>query len=152
MSQKKRQEKKQKQRKEKAKQRVLARRVAIRREAKKDDEARRAEDKYGQKQRPFRRGQEELPAITLPDDQSSMSGYTPSLKEIRDKLIIDRLKHNQEILKAIEDEYREERENREKAKKLDPETLSQHPVLNGLIQEVELAKNVNEFTDDTTIK
>jgi cobalamin-dependent methionine synthase I len=47
-------------------------------------------------------------------EADSMSGYVPTNAEIKDQLIIERLKHNAEIIKAIEREYQQEKESRDK--------------------------------------
>lgn len=46
----------------------------------------------------------------------TISGYEPSLEEIKDQLIIERLRKNAELLKAIEEEYQKEDEQRQQMK------------------------------------
>jgi len=104
----KRQVAKSQKRKKIVKKRVIARRAKHREEAKENREIERLEWKYRERQTPLRKAKE---------DQDG--GVTKLLKDVndtpaeKDKKIVDKLKHNLEILKALEDQYFSEESERE---------------------------------------
>ena len=97
-------------RKKIVKKRVLARRAKHREESKEKREIERLEWKYRERQTPLRKAKE-----------YQDSGATKLLKDVnnpetpveKDKKIVDKLKHNLEILKALEDQYFSEESERE---------------------------------------
>jgi hypothetical protein len=109
---------KEQKRKEKAKKRVLNRRKVIRKDAKEKKKIERLEWKYREKQTPLRKANLEEAedvfeglngADTMVKDVSSSA----ETAEERDEKIVDKLKHNLEILKALEDQYFSEQSERE---------------------------------------
>ena len=107
-------------RKEKAKKRVLSRRKVIRADAKQKKEIDRVEWKYRERQTPLRKAHPEEAedvfegsngADKMVKDVSSSVGNVSA--EERDEKIVDKLKHNLEILKALEDQYFSEQSGRE---------------------------------------
>lgn len=119
--------KKKKQREEIAKKRVTARRKRSDEVKKKDNEQFRLERKYRDKIPPYRKNQVTAEQLFSGECSVSQAKRTAeSLVEpspldikktsgnpIKDKMIIERLKKNYEVLKALEEEYFKEKENRE---------------------------------------
>ena len=105
-------------RKEKAKKRVLSRRKVIRADAKQKKEIDRVEWKYRERQTPLRKAHPE----EAEDVFEGSNGADKMVKDVsssaetaeeRDEKIVDKLKHNLEILKALEDQYFSEQSERE---------------------------------------
>ena len=107
-------------RKEKAKKRVLSRRKVIRADAKQKKEIDRLEWKYRERQTPLRKVHPEEAESVLEDlngagkmveDVNSLTENDSA--EERDEKIVDKLKHNLEVLNALQDQYFAEQSGRE---------------------------------------
>lgn len=121
----KQQNKKKKQREETAKKRVLARRNQLRADAKKTKEEQRAEKKYN-KRAPFRKSLAQDVIDLNKNTNIEVMHNAKSFHEIKDEMIMERLRHNLEILKALEEEYQQEKANREQLNaSLEGETLKE---------------------------
>jgi hypothetical protein len=104
---------KEQKRKEKAKKRVLNRRKVIRKDAKEKKEIERLEWKYREKQTPLRKvNVENRDGVNDVLEDVNYSVENVSVEE-KDKKIVDKLKHNLEVLKALEDQYFSEQSERE---------------------------------------
>lgn len=104
-------------RKEKAKKRVLSRRKATRADAKQQKEIATLEWKYRERQTPLRKAHVEVENV-LEDSNGvdKMVEDANSLVETaeeRDEKIVDKLKHNLEVLNALQDQYFAEESGRE---------------------------------------
>ena len=104
-------------RKEKAKKRVLSRRKATRADAKQQKEIATLEWKYRERQTPLRKAHVEVENVLegsngvgkmVEDANSSVE-----TAEERDEKIVDKLKHNLEVLNALQDQYFAEESGRE---------------------------------------
>jgi hypothetical protein len=105
-------------RKEKAKKRVLSRRKVIRADAKQQKEIETLEWKYRERQTPLRKTHAEEAenvlegsngAPKMVEDANSLADTA----EERDEKIVDKLKHNLEVLNALQDQYFAEESGRE---------------------------------------
>jgi hypothetical protein len=90
------QDKKKKQREERAKERVLARRAAIQKHRKEETRRQLFEKKFSQKV---------LPILNDPEQVAARE------ERIKNR-VLEKLKHNEEILQALEDQYNEEQKVR----------------------------------------
>ena len=107
-------------RKEKAKKRVISRRKVIRADAKQKKEIDRLEWKYRERQTPLRKAHLEEAENVLEGSNGvdkmvkdiSSSAENVSAEE-RDEKIVDKLKHNLEVLNALQDQYFAEESGRE---------------------------------------
>ena len=104
-------------RKEKAKKRVLSRRKAIRADAKQKKEIDRLEWKYRERQTPLRKAHAEpeniLEGSNGVDKMVKDANSSVETAEDRDEKIVDKLKHNLEVLNALQDQYFAEEADRE---------------------------------------
>jgi len=104
-------------RKEKAKKRVLSRRKVIRADAKEKKEIEYIEWKYRERQTPLRKAHVEsenvLEGSNGVDKMVEDTNSSVETAEERDEKIVDRLKHNLEVLNALQDQYFAEESGRE---------------------------------------
>jgi hypothetical protein len=104
-------------RKEKAKKRVLSRRKVIRADAKEKKEIEYIEWKYRERQTPLRKAHVEsenvLEGSKGVDKMVEDTNSSVETAEERDEKIVDRLKHNLEVLNALQDQYFAEESGRE---------------------------------------
>lgn len=96
MATKKQQERKKKEREEKARSRVLSRRHKFRAAAKEQDRAKRLDDKFREKIKPFVKDPEKKAAMDAAEENK----------------VKERLERNAQILKALEEEYESEQAKR----------------------------------------
>ena len=104
-------------RKEKAKKRVLSRRKVIRAGAKEKKEIEYIEWKYRERQTPLRKAHVEsenvLEGSNGVDKMVENANSSAETAEERDEKIVDKLKHNLEVLNALQDQYFAEESGRE---------------------------------------
>jgi len=104
-------------RKEKAKKRVLSRRKVIRADAKEKKEIEYIEWKYRERQTPLRKAHVEsenvLEGSNGVDKMVENANSSAETAEERDEKIVDKLKHNLEVLNALQDQYFAEESGRE---------------------------------------
>jgi len=148
---------KERKRKEKAKERVLSRRKAIRADAKQKKEIERLEWKYRERQTPLRKVQPEDVDDVLEDFngvekmvEDANSSVNISAEE-RDEKIVDKLKHNLEILKALEDQYFSEQSGREDLNQefLDAGLVTMEEKMEYLKEKAKKEYEENSITDPT---
>ena len=148
---------KERKRKEKAKERVLSRRKAIRADAKQKKEIERLEWKYRERQTPLRKVQPEDVDDVLEDFngvekmvEDANSSVNISAEE-RDEKIVDKLKHNLEILKALEDQYFSEQSGREDLNQefLDAGLVTMEEKMQYLKEKAKKEYEENSITDPT---
>jgi hypothetical protein len=103
-------------RKEKAKKRVLSRRKVIRADAKQKKEIESLEWKYRERQTPLRKAHVEENVLEDSNGVDKMVedvNSSAATAEERDEKIVDKLKHNLEVLNALQDQYFAEESGRE---------------------------------------
>ena len=104
-------------RKEKAKKRVLSRRKATRADAKQQKEIATLEWKYRERQTPLRKAHVEVENVLEDsngaDKMAEDANSSVETAEERDEKIVDKLKHNLEVLNALQDQYFAEESGRE---------------------------------------
>jgi hypothetical protein len=105
-------------RKEKAKKRVLSRRKVLRADAKQQKEIETLEWKYRERQTPLRKAHPEEAEDVLEGSNGvgkmvEDANSSAETAEERDEKIVDKLKHNLEVLNALQDQYFAEESGRE---------------------------------------
>lgn len=113
MTKKKLQERKEKKRKEKAKATVEARRKKLQEMRKEANETAKFQKHFGLKVAPYRRAAD--PALLEPEPAMTKQTKVDDPRKV--EYIKKKLEHNMEILKALEEEFQREQEEREKNQK-----------------------------------